>query len=257
MVLRLALYLVEAGFYDSVEIAFFIVGHTKNPCDRCFNTLKTRYRGSNVFTMKQLQTVLDVEPGVTVVRLEDHCDWDSLLDVLYSKMPAGTVKMNHNFTVRSNSSTSMTIQRTTLDTDQKYTKTFDLKKGTLPADQRRTILKATPALLPRPGLKTIKQVELVSKWRQFIPPEYRADILPDLSSEKVKEYNKERYKNKRKIVIETVESKQEKDNVRELKRQREHRERIEQVIAMEEEKMEEEARQEDERDATNLQDLEE
>jgi hypothetical protein len=54
MVLRLAPYLVEAGYFKTVRFCFFIVGHTKNACDRWFNTLKMLYRKQNVWTQKQL-----------------------------------------------------------------------------------------------------------------------------------------------------------------------------------------------------------
>ena len=44
MVLRLATYLVEAGYFEEVNFVFYIVGHTKTPCDRWFNQLKRSYR---------------------------------------------------------------------------------------------------------------------------------------------------------------------------------------------------------------------
>jgi hypothetical protein len=39
-VLRLANLLVEAGYFHMVNFIFYVVGHTKNICDRWFNTLK-------------------------------------------------------------------------------------------------------------------------------------------------------------------------------------------------------------------------
>jgi hypothetical protein len=43
-VLRLANLLVEAGYFRKVNFIFYVVGHTKNICDRWFNTLKKIYR---------------------------------------------------------------------------------------------------------------------------------------------------------------------------------------------------------------------
>ena len=42
MVLRLAPYLVENGFFRVVNIIFLVRGHTKNPCDRMSNTPKKK-----------------------------------------------------------------------------------------------------------------------------------------------------------------------------------------------------------------------
>ena len=38
-----ALYLVEAGYFKTVNFVFYIVGHTKNAADRWFNILKKQY----------------------------------------------------------------------------------------------------------------------------------------------------------------------------------------------------------------------
>ena len=53
MVLRLVVYFVERGYFESATFAFLIVGHTKNPCDRLFNLAKLTYRKSQVFTHDQ------------------------------------------------------------------------------------------------------------------------------------------------------------------------------------------------------------
>ena len=63
MVLYLALYLVERGFYEHVQFVFLIVGHTKNPCDCWFNALKADYRRQNLFTFKELLKPQVVLPG--------------------------------------------------------------------------------------------------------------------------------------------------------------------------------------------------
>ena len=40
MVLRLANYLVKAGYFKKVYFVFYVMGYTKNACDRWFNMLK-------------------------------------------------------------------------------------------------------------------------------------------------------------------------------------------------------------------------
>ena len=59
-VLKLALWLKQMGYFKRVRVIFLIVGHTKNACDRLFNSLKKKYRMSNIFTVTQLiQTLSD------------------------------------------------------------------------------------------------------------------------------------------------------------------------------------------------------
>ena len=53
-VLRLASFLVEYGCFKNVSFCFYIVGHTKNICDRMFNSLKKNYRRSNLYNMEQV-----------------------------------------------------------------------------------------------------------------------------------------------------------------------------------------------------------
>jgi hypothetical protein len=43
VVLRLAPYLVEMGYFKTVVFAFYVRGHTKNTCDRKFNQMKLKY----------------------------------------------------------------------------------------------------------------------------------------------------------------------------------------------------------------------
>jgi hypothetical protein len=53
-VLRLALLLAELKYFLTVELIFYIRGHTKNACDRLFNQLKKRWHKRQVFTMTQV-----------------------------------------------------------------------------------------------------------------------------------------------------------------------------------------------------------
>jgi hypothetical protein len=46
-VLWLVPYLVEMGYFETVNFIFLVVGHTKNAADRRFNNLKMIYRKSN------------------------------------------------------------------------------------------------------------------------------------------------------------------------------------------------------------------
>ncbi len=43
-VLKLAIWLKEMRYFKRISFVFLIVGHTKNACDRLFNSLKHEYR---------------------------------------------------------------------------------------------------------------------------------------------------------------------------------------------------------------------
>ena len=87
MVLRLALYLVEAELFEKVSFVFYIVGHTKNTCDRWFNTLKKQYRQSNIYTYNALLSSLDTHEYVRVSNYKtgDFCDYDSFFEQILQK----------------------------------------------------------------------------------------------------------------------------------------------------------------------------
>eukprot|EP00957_Ditylum_brightwellii_P042805 3240960-Ditylum_brightwellii.AAC.1 len=70
MVLRLALYLVEAGYFKQVSFVFYIVGHTKSAADRWFNMLKKTYRKSDLYTYNQLLESLKTNDQIAVRKVE-------------------------------------------------------------------------------------------------------------------------------------------------------------------------------------------
>jgi hypothetical protein len=65
-VLRLAVYLVKAGYFNSACCMFYIVGHTKNACDRWFNTMKKVYRKTDIYSMTELKKALKAHERISV-----------------------------------------------------------------------------------------------------------------------------------------------------------------------------------------------
>ena len=85
MVLRLALYLVEQGYFKNVEFIFYIRGHTKNVCDRLFNLLKIRYHKSDIYTMEMLVDILNKMDDITFIHVSSDIfyNYDKMLDNFY------------------------------------------------------------------------------------------------------------------------------------------------------------------------------
>jgi hypothetical protein len=71
-VLLMVPYLVEMGYFKSVNFIFIVVGHTKNAGDRLFNLLKMIYRRSNVQTFGSLLGVCGKSPHVTPTRCDKY-----------------------------------------------------------------------------------------------------------------------------------------------------------------------------------------
>jgi hypothetical protein len=182
-VLRLALWLVERSYFHKVDIIFYIRGHTKNACDRLFNQLKKRYHRQQIFTMGQLSDVLNSSPNVHFqeVQADDFFDYGDMLDHFYKKFPNGTIQNNHVFSVSSEEPTKM-IVKTSDDADPVV---MDLKLSTKVHNNDRATELENYILTPiqPPGLKEIKQVELYSKFRRFVPEEFKDIICPKPSDE--------------------------------------------------------------------------
>jgi hypothetical protein len=195
MVLRLPLYLVEYGFYEEVEFVFLIVGHTKNPCDARFNSLKLTFRHSNVYTMAQALGKLNEHWQCDAEEFHDHRDWDKFLDVLYSRFDANTTKKFHNFKVSFDQGPTLMRIGVSLaeeDSNKELTKEF----GTT-VENRAECLRAEPSLLPKVGVKLIKRMELATKWRQ-------QDESCPIPSEEEQQKHKRQRKQKKKAAEETA-----------------------------------------------------
>ncbi len=87
MVIRFGMYLVEMKIYKKVEFVFLIPGHTKNACDRMFNTLKIHYHKAQVYTMKQLKKCLNFSDYIVfqISKDKDLLSWDAFENNIYKK----------------------------------------------------------------------------------------------------------------------------------------------------------------------------
>jgi hypothetical protein len=80
--------------------------------------------------------------------------------------------------------------------DETYSYQFGINN--VPHNNRFSILQTIVApVLPRPGIKPIKQVELYKKWRPFIPSQFRDEIYPRPSDEVIASVKNDRNKKAR------------------------------------------------------------
>jgi hypothetical protein len=94
VVLHLAAYLVEMGYFLKFEFAFYIHGDTKNACGRTFKQMKLKYHKTYMFTWEQGLETLNVKEHITMVDTKEECseDYGALLDTFYGNFKAGTIQ---------------------------------------------------------------------------------------------------------------------------------------------------------------------
>ena len=92
----------EGGLSGTATLYFYIKGHTKNDCDRAFNSLKVLYQKQNVFTFEKYCGILNNKKNVEVIQTfnEKLFDLGSFLDDLYDRTDPKTVNINHVFQVK-------------------------------------------------------------------------------------------------------------------------------------------------------------
>lgn len=171
-VLRLALWLVEVGYFQTVEFIFYVRGYTKNLCDRMFNLLKKRYHQSQIYSVEGLKEKLNSLDNVHYyhVDCETFYDVNAMLSQCYKPFPTGSIKQNHFFWVEcSNPTTMCSVLHN--DDDCEVTR-FNHILPMDPTEDRNTFLWrafTNMTKLTAPGMKPIKQVELWKKWGPFVP----------------------------------------------------------------------------------------
>ena len=219
MVMRFGQYLVDRGIFNEVEIIFLITGHTKNICDRRFKDLKANYHRRNIYTFDQLIKVLkEGKAGeatnkyldVHEIKANDFSNWDRYLDLLYKKsIPKISIYHYFSFTK------GKLKMKTTVDSSAEEHKVLSnlKKKDTDETLQNWVNILETqfPVMVSTPGLAEIKQVELFTKWRPFVPEEFKNEICPEPPKavlDKVKLEKKNKAIAKKKVVIEAIKEKE-------------------------------------------------
>ena len=92
----------EGGFFGAATLYFYIKGHTKNDCDRAFNSLKVLYRKQNVITFEKCCEIFNTSRNVEDIQMfhEKFFDLESFLDDLYDRPDPKTVNITHVFRMK-------------------------------------------------------------------------------------------------------------------------------------------------------------
>ena len=145
MVLRLANYLVEADFFEKVNFIFYVIGHTKNACDRWFNSLKKNYRRRNIYTFDYLVESMNTNHNITVTVTKESGfkNWDKFFDSIYKRFAPGSTHKTHIFSACKENKTTLCFRTDELPETQATTQEL-LKKGAAIPPERAAMLKSPP-----------------------------------------------------------------------------------------------------------------
>jgi hypothetical protein len=168
-VLRLLHFIVKRRIAVVARAIFLVRGHTKNACDRLFNTMKKQYRKVNCFTPEDLINSIEGNTSVSPIMVDASVfkDWDTLENTLIKKLPAGNTNKNHVFTVDINNDNGNSMSVQVADGD--VVATVRLVKNQYLLQDDAFWKQQEPAAIPAVGLPDIKWKELHHKWGTYVP----------------------------------------------------------------------------------------
>jgi hypothetical protein len=215
-VLWLVPYLVEAGYFKTVNFNFLVVGHTKNPCDRRFNNVKRIYNKSNIYSVEMCLDICNKSEHCTILPVEDgdFCDYQGWLDRFYRKQATIGIKLLEQqiFSCSTDNNTNgrinLTVRKSDLDGDLPTMACIAKCRATNPLpllpSASRTSKLTSPAVIPFEGIPTFKQVQLYKNFRCLLPTEYQDVTCPKPSIEalKMEEEDQKRRKMAKKFKVE-------------------------------------------------------
>jgi hypothetical protein len=114
-------------------------------------------------------------------------NYGELLDQFYKPFPAGTVQSNHVFWVQCSTPT-VVFTKLTAEVTLNFRNDKFLNRENRVQELREFSVKPIAA----PGMKEIKQVELYTKWRKFVPAEFADEICPKPPDEVLENVQKAR-----------------------------------------------------------------
>ena len=192
-------WLIERGFFKKVTVLFLVKGHTKNPCDHLFNTLKRCYRAQNIETFEDLLRILNQSDDVIVTEAVpgDFHNWKQFLQTFNSDFDR--VLKYHLFVSEEGKDISLQIG------DGHAKEWANLKHPKREKDEMRKerLSISRPEAEVPPGLKEIKMVELYTKFRPLLQQKNRNKTCPypgDAVMKRVKDARKKKTATKKEKI---------------------------------------------------------
>jgi hypothetical protein len=198
-------WLVEKKVYfEEVQFTSFVVGHTRKVANHLFNILKISYQHLNIFSMKMLIAVLNTADMLIAalntadqsilesVTHEVFKDYDKMFDqfnkdldsikkwqISKASIALGPGKIEvRSSTLEDSECQTFDIRRKsymkrTTEAEKEAGNKRKHQKVSISGEERLLLLRTVePEILPWPGLRGIKQMELYTNYCKLVPEEF-------------------------------------------------------------------------------------
>jgi hypothetical protein len=173
-VLRMLHFIVKQRIAVKASAIFLVRGHSKNDCERRFNTMKKEYRKTNCYTPKDLiESMRNEKVDPVPIAHDVFKDWDTLEEV-YIKRPVGETNHNHIFTVDINRDNGNTMYMKESDKAPVEVPMVLVKRQYLKRDAAFW-KELQPEAIDPVGIQDIKWRELYKKWGPYVPQDKRKE----------------------------------------------------------------------------------
>lgn len=170
--------LVEREIFKNITLKFQIRGHTRNSCDRGFGLFKQKYVLQESFIQDHIKDIFNSITRLSAINFQANAfrDWQ-VIEGGYNKLPG--ISKFHIFNFATIQQGEVLVQRSSKSDIVK----LQLKKNKAKCTN---IGPFYVPLLPVRGMKLIKQCDLYTKVRPFIPLQYQQLFCSEPSKEIVK-----------------------------------------------------------------------
>lgn len=162
---------VALGLHRKITLCFMIAGHTRCLVDGCFGLVKRKYRRSDIYTVGQLEAVVNSSAVCNVAQRGDDVnwyEWDSFMDQHFRKIKG--ISKQHHFTFDAAEPGKVTVR----ELDGSPAQLVEIAKGPI-ANLSAALM---PPILPRGGVTEERATYLYKEIRQFVAPHFKDELCP-------------------------------------------------------------------------------
>ena len=167
--LKMLCWLVQMDYANEIYLKFMVRGHTKFGPDRHFGMIKKRFEKQNCYTIAHIQQTINESSVLNrskVFPSRRFKQYREPLDAIFNDLVG--ISGYQCFWLSSEWKGKVKVRKS-------VTGSFSEIRV---AKEAGTEFQFTPVVLQKPGLKAIKQKELYTKVRQFVPDEYKDELCP-------------------------------------------------------------------------------
>jgi hypothetical protein len=178
-VVKYLILLVHIGIFKEANLKFFIKGHTRNACDRGFGHIRKYVLRQDIWTMRHLtEAVENAAVSSKCISLEDEdapfSNYKIPLDEIYNNIKKITSFQLFRSTSEKKGVVECFLTPKNAHQMVKLTRSYDGIEVSV-ENAKRILGMITHVAPPPPKLE--KMMDMYTKVRPSVPPEYQADVI--------------------------------------------------------------------------------